>query len=95
MERETQEEADCIVEDKVERELRKAVDEVYEIAGSRKPDGLVLVETVIDANEWIKFAAGDVEGLYDFYKFKVFRFEDKLYIAQGLEIDVEAKGKKT
>lgn len=92
-ERKTQRRANQIIEDKVDRGLRDSVARVYELAGDAHINEDELVEVVIDANEWISFASGDDEGLYDFYKFKVFRFEDKIYLAQGLDIDVEAKGR--
>ena len=92
-ERATQKRADRIVEDKVDTELRACVARVYELAGVAHISEADLTEAVIDANEWISFAAGDDEGLYDFYKFKVFRFEDKFYLAQGFDVDVEAKGR--
>ena len=92
-ERSTQRRADVILTNKVDYELKAAVAKVYTLIEQEPLSEEDLMEAIIDANEWISFTAGNQNGLYDFYRFRLYRCEDKIFVAQGTEYDTGAKGR--
>ena len=86
--------ANHIIENKAQRECGEAVKKVNGLVESSCQDEVTFLQVVVEANSWIDFLAGSNDALYEFYKFRVFRFKNKLYIAQGLELNTDSPTRK-
>ena len=78
-----------LVNDYTMLELSKAVWEIDEIKSGDQVSIDYLTEKVNNANQWIKFTAGEDEELYETYRYRVFIRNGIVSVVQGLEYDCE------
>ena len=78
-----------LVTDYTMEKLSSAIAEIDMIKKGEQVSNDYLTEKVNDANEWIKFTAGDDEELYELYRFRVFIRNGVASIVQGLPYDTE------
>lgn len=77
------------VESSLKRHLGRAIKNVQAIGTEFKATEEDIRDIVGDANRWIKMASGDVEGLYDEYKYRVFLQDNQYVIVWGKELDLD------
>jgi hypothetical protein len=80
--------AEEVIEKFVTKKLADNTAEVVQVIGGKYKEFCDIEIALIEANEWISFAAGEDEELYENYKYRLFRDQNGgLMLAQGKEVE--------